>query len=441
METLSKEAEAKISSALNAVIDLVNNGTDPTDAVVKAASDWKIPYGHIDLMVNAFNIGRSEAQRKGSSELFEKVSEFELADTKQVLDRMFPDTVKAAGVLAEETIISEAYKSPPRFLKDRARQQKLAAARDLNWSMGKGAPAPLPRDPSTAIKRAHSKLVDHKRTYEELRRAAQFQFDQTMGLFQKFSEYMRQPHAPLLATVSAHARVMYGDNGVKVCDQLDPHSKHTKQAAAGRIVDTKEALTLVGHFLDSYQSFVLAKTAHDKAEAERDQIAGDIARPFVPAAPEPGSVLGPCSTEKSAFLGGLFGTAIGSSMGRQLGNNMVSPTSDLQNSLQKKMSDPQHEATLRNIQTEAMLNDLMANDEVISGYDPNEVTGHFNEISQLSPRATNQSGLMRAMLRKRLQTGALDPYEIDMLLKIENGLKTRDNPAPGGVLGASAGVM
>jgi hypothetical protein len=50
---------------------------------------------------------------------------------------------------------------------------------------------------------------------------------------------------------------------------------------------------------------------------------------------------------------------------------------------------------------------------------------------------------MRTMLRKRLQTGALDPYELDTLLKIENSLKTRDQPQTPAIMQAppTAGVM
>ena len=127
-QPLTKEAENRIASGLNKVIDLVNGGAAPSDAIVKVATELQLPAGHVPLMVNAYNIGRSEAQRKGSTDLFEKVSEFELADASQVLERMFPTTVKSAGVLAEEWAVSPAYMAPPRFLRDRAKREKLAAA-------------------------------------------------------------------------------------------------------------------------------------------------------------------------------------------------------------------------------------------------------------------------------------------------------------------------
>jgi hypothetical protein len=136
------------------------------------------------------------------------------------------------------------------------------------------------------------------------------------------------------------------------------------------------------------------------------------------------------------------GAALGSSMGRTLGDQTVRPTAALQSGVLNKLTDPRHEAELRNIQAEAMLTDLMANDDVISGYDPAEVTRHYGEISQLSPRASTQSGLMRALLRKRLQQGAPDPFELDMLIRMENGLRQAGGASgSGGVLNGPAGVL
>ena len=49
MKKLSKEAESRILTALESVADSVNDGSTPTDAIVKAASDHSIPAGHVNL--------------------------------------------------------------------------------------------------------------------------------------------------------------------------------------------------------------------------------------------------------------------------------------------------------------------------------------------------------------------------------------------------------
>jgi hypothetical protein len=53
MPKMTKEGEAKLRDALDSIVDLVNAGTDPDDAIVKVASQRAIPPGHIGLMVAA----------------------------------------------------------------------------------------------------------------------------------------------------------------------------------------------------------------------------------------------------------------------------------------------------------------------------------------------------------------------------------------------------
>ena len=53
MPKMTKEGEAKLRDALDAVVDRINAGADPDDAIVKVASERVIPPGHIGLMVAA----------------------------------------------------------------------------------------------------------------------------------------------------------------------------------------------------------------------------------------------------------------------------------------------------------------------------------------------------------------------------------------------------
>jgi hypothetical protein len=96
-----------------------------------------------------------------------------------------------------------------------------------------------------------------------------------------------------------------------------------------------------------------------------------------------------------------------------------------------ELEDPGHAAEMRRINSQAVLNDLVSNDSVISGYDPHEVTEAYNEIVRLSPRVADQSLALRALLRKRLAQGHLDTFEVSELSGLENKLKQREE-IPGG---------
>jgi len=69
-----------------------------------------------------------------------------------------------------------------------------------------------------------------------------------------------------------------------------------------------------------------------------------------------------------------------------------------------------------------MLHDLLANDEVVSGYDPFEVTNAYNNLSQIAPRTAQHPLAVQAMLRKQLSQGSLDPFEVEQAIKMEGQL-------------------
>ena len=76
---------------------------------------------------------------------------------------------------------------------------------------------------------------------------------------------------------------------------------------------------------------------------------------------------------------------------------------------------------------------MLTHDPVLSGYHRDEVLGAFNEVSQLAPRASQQPLLMNALLRKRLQQGALDPFDVGSIVSTEKGLmETGGIPVPPG---------
>src|SRR5262245_40309859 len=54
-ERIGKAAEEKIISALGDAKDLMNEGLQPNEAIIKAAELHELPAGHIRLMVQAYN--------------------------------------------------------------------------------------------------------------------------------------------------------------------------------------------------------------------------------------------------------------------------------------------------------------------------------------------------------------------------------------------------
>jgi hypothetical protein len=82
----------------------------------------------------------------------------------------------------------------------------------------------------------------------------------------------------------------------------------------------------------------------------------------------------------------------------------------------------------RTAAVQSMLTDFVNNDEVLSGYDPNEIYSAFNEISGLAPRLATQPAAMRSILRKRLTQGSMEPFDINEIANIEKTVSEAQNP-------------
>ena len=82
-----------------------------------------------------------------------------------------------------------------------------------------------------------------------------------------------------------------------------------------------------------------------------------------------------------------------------------------------KLNDPNHASELKAIRAEALLNDLVNHDDVISSYQPNDVALAFMELAQSAPDTIDNMALMRANLR-RLMQGNLTTFEAKELASL-----------------------
>jgi hypothetical protein len=91
-----------------------------------------------------------------------------------------------------------------------------------------------------------------------------------------------------------------------------------------------------------------------------------------------------------------------------------------------RLSDPEHEATIKNIRAKSVLHDLIINDPVISGHDPQDVAMAFNDIAELAPNLVDSPGMMQTVLRKRLESGQLADFDVKQILEMDKLRAERD---------------
>ena len=76
----------------------------------------------------------------------------------------------------------------------------------------------------------------------------------------------------------------------------------------------------------------------------------------------------------------------------------------------------------RKIELQAALHDMLHNDPVLSEFDPDEVLKAYEELSAMAPKAASHPGVIRDFLRKRMTAGHLEPFDVAVLLGIEEDL-------------------
>lgn len=240
MRSLTKEAERKLISAIEKAAALVNDGDKPTAAIIKSAREHDIPAGHINLMVHAYNTGRTTTQREKGESTMEKAAEFPLADAADVLKALYPETVKSSSAIKRAEIVSTEYALPVAGMLSRRRDemQKAAAAQialpPKTWE-------PPPRDEHAAVMRAQSEKIAAQRAEEETRRQVTVSYSKAAAALDDLSVYFRTPGNMSFGDALREVNLRLGPQGVSVLEKVAAVYPHfTKQA------DTKQ-----NHFGDN----------------------------------------------------------------------------------------------------------------------------------------------------------------------------------------------
>ena len=486
---MQPELEDKITGLLSKMGSMVNEGTHPTDALHKVATAERVPAGHVRLMANAYNTGRTLHQMREGGGLHEKLAEFPLADAADVLERMFPAEVKTAAAQYHAAAISDDYALPPHWHVNRAKaEEKQAAASQIDLIAGwreldgrEAAPAAYPQDRWHSTKQAFDDKSRLEQQADDLRLASIGANYTALGTFDKLAAYFRQADALPFGAVYENAVLIHGDRAAKVLDkvaeQLGPQSRRfgnvdlregwatvDKQAQAvetpalerpGSIFDNepppqppplpqrqviktgshphlvdwnRAPYSLITECFTACEQSVAAKQEYETFAKEAGEKIAEYLRPFVPSGNGviTGSVWDAVSRTKEA--GSILPFAAGSALGnlaKGMGDKLVPPRQQLVDKTVERLGE--NDNRLRAIQTQTMLHDLMNNDPILAGYQPEQVVDAYNQLSEVAPRAAQHRMITQSLLRKYLeQATAVDAFDVDQLLGVEKKLIEQD---------------
>ena len=401
MDKLSEQDEKRYVDAVGRAIMAVNDGTDPNEALAKAASEEKAMPPIVQRMVEAYNVSSTQAHLKQASGA-DRAASFPVAETSRVLDIMYPAKPKAAEAaeLQEKAAIAAIFQ-PARETEDFFKQPP--APLPAEWL--KAAEA-VPVDPEEAARRLF-------RTHDRMRKVAtdatgayQRTYTDMLGLAGKAAECFRRLDMPAFEDVEARVRSQYGDLGKSAMDFIHAlwggNGKRAAEVPKYPILydETQMPYREIHAAIHGAQATIKAADA----AAARIQELTEFELRHVDELPKLGKKAGIPGTAKDVME--VLG--IGSD-----------PTSTRQKTV-NEVSAPGNEAQLRAIKVQAMMNDLLSNDSVLAGYDPKEVTSAYNQIAQMAPHVAKQPVLMRGLLRRIVQQGGVvEPHELTQLSDLE----------------------
>lgn len=449
MKKISKAAEDRLVGAIEKTAALVNDGMHPNNAIAKAAAEGGIPPGHINLMVHAYNTGRTTRQRQNGGDPFEKSADFEMADAAQVLEELYPSQVKTAAAVLQNTAVSTQYAIPPTGILERRESRRVkAASMEVDWrawSRGEYAdeegrtqqlivnatpPPPLERDQAYLMKKAYCDADRRQREVNEARRQMHAAKDQMANTFMELTDHFKTAGAAPIPVVREQCQLLHGNKAVQLIDEvvkvtpgLMRFSQHKSASYdPNRLYSTDgEAYALVSQFLDDLDTYQQKKAEYERVHVAGQEAVENLLAPFVgsPSSVLDDPVFSTGSEKEATVMPMLMGGSLATNILKNVSSGMQGPDSGEVNSMMASLTDPAHEQELRNIRSSAALHDMMLNDPVLSSHPPDDVVNAFNEISEMSPRASEQRMLMQSLLRKRMEQGSLDPFEIDQLLGME----------------------
>lgn len=434
---MTRQSEERLLNVLESVAGAVTDDGDPNEAIAKAASEKGVPSGHIHLLVNAYNTGRTTRQRLDHDNVWDKAASFPLADTGDILQRMYPDEIKSASALSRETAVSEDYLvSPIGWVNRLAAAEKQAWARTQELPpLVATPPAPNPTDEAAAWRRKEREVGQLTKAASEARYRTSYALDLTRDLTGELQAYFKTAKAAPYVEVRDNCLRLHGDAVQPIFTYLEAEQPELAQKRASRITGPAKghAYDLVERCLEAGEVFQALRDDYHEKQAAADQAESALyAGAQRPRARHP--ILGhelQDEETKEAEGKGLFTNMIAKPMGI-LGNYQDSIHKAQGAELAKQMvkqpkPDPNLDAEMKNIQRKSVIQDLLSGDDVVAGHDPHEVLSAYKDIADVAPISSQKPAIVRDFVRRRLASGQLSYFDIEALTRIEKNLQPPQN--------------
>ena len=119
------------------------------------------------------------------------------------------------------------------------------------------------------------------------------------------------------------------------------------------------------------------------------------------------------SADWSSFLAGSLMPGIGTGAKELLmGSEQSKQKSAIRDEVLNNLVDELHDHTLRDIETQSMINDFTGNDEILSAYEPEKLIRGYNDLVRTAPSTMRNRAQARALLQQYMTQGRMAPSEL-----------------------------
>jgi len=392
-----------IMDATNKMVDRVDGGESPTEALFQVAKAAGLTPNQIELTGRAYNTGEFVRRINDYSDPQLKAADFPIADATAVVSRLFdasPVKVKRASL---------DYDGPPAWYCDRdALDLRSKVASHVGPS-----PTPIVDLPGDGYRRARRLADREQRELADARIWVESEKYAAAALAGELRRDVACGAGPSFDLLMADVRTACGPAVAALVGCVLDGAPKT--AGAPFLMDTRswqrKAAALHDHVVHALAGTIAVDHA-DREIARRHQ--ARLAA-FDPRPPAPlglaDAVLAKSASVKAADGDDPLRIHAAADVINSLGNTFKDRHEQIEDDVLKQIASPVHEQKLRDIRTRTMLQDLMRNDPVIKTHDPYEVAENFNNLASFTPRLADQPLLMAAMLRRSLQ-GPIDAFEV-----------------------------
>lgn len=406
---LSQESIDRIYHVSVDASDRLEEGMEPNEALAKSAQAYQLPEGHLPLAVRAFNVALIESQRKTAATLEEKNQDLPLADIEEIQKILYPTKQASVKVSRDQYHYNLNPVSPTKQAHRRIVNETVAQATVLVKQAFAASQQPALPEGEEALDLAQlfqmQKQAQHLKMEFRIKRSqAENKF---ITAYEAASKSLRQLRLNP-ESFRKCAQALFAASGdvllTKLAEEAGP------SAAKPQVVSIKHPwLQKLASAVDGFircQKATADFEAHEKVAERINQAVQEVLD----------------LQTKKASTGSEIGKDIVSTIQKKL------PDKSPEDEMYAALTDPLHERELRQARMTTMLNELMTDDPVISSFPAEDVLSGYNGISQTAPRVAENKEIVRSLMRKYLNQGALDPFEYKSLLDIELGLKNREKP-------------